>query len=297
MIKEGTIFSALSGFYYVMTDTGTVECRARGRFRLEKTTPLVGDKVQISVSSSGKGTVETIYPRKNSFQRPPVANIDQMVMIASDAVPVTDPYLIDRVAALCELSSCECIICINKCDLASADDLYEIYTAAGYRTFRVSAESGEGIEEFKEVLKGKLSAFTGNSGVGKSSLINAIDPDFRIATGSISKKLGRGRHTTRHVELFKLSCGGIAADTPGFSSLEDEIPELLHKDELQYAFREFAPHLGQCRYNDCAHLSEPGCAVTKALEAGTIPPSRYASYKRLYEQAKNYAEWELKPRA
>jgi len=296
MIKEGVIFSALSGFYYVMTDTGTVECRARGRFRLEKTAPLVGDRVQISVASSGKGTVDKIYPRKNSFQRPAVANIDQMVMIASDAVPTTDPFLIDRVAALCELCSCECIICINKCDLAAADDLYEIYTSAGYRTFRVSALSGAGIDEFKEALRGKISAFTGNSGVGKSSLINAIDPNFKIATGDISKKLGRGRHTTRHVELFNLSCGGIAADTPGFSSLEDEIPELLHKDELQYAFREFGPYLGQCRYHDCAHISEPGCAVTQAVSEGAIPASRYSSYKRLYEQAKNYSEWELKPR-
>ena len=220
--KEGIILKALSGFYYVQCPGGElVTCRARGKFRYKKITPLVGDRVAITAQADGTGSLDELLPRRNFFQRPAVANIDQMVIIASGAIPVTDPFLVDRITALAESKDCEPIICINKWDLVQAEELYRIYTAAGFHTIKVSAETGLGIEELRTLLAGKISAFTGNSGVGKSSILNALEPDFGLATGEISEKLGRGRHTTRHVELFPVS-GGLIADTPGFSAFDTD---------------------------------------------------------------------------
>jgi len=287
---DGIIYKAMSGFYYVESAEGTAECRARGRFRLEKNTPLVGDHVKYNTTEPGKGILTEILPRKNSFLRPPLANIDKMVIIASGAIPVTDTYLIDRMTAIAAISNCEPVICINKVDLDPADNLYNTYTETGFFTVRTSARTGEGLDELVAYIRESTCAFTGNSGVGKSSILNAIDPNFRITVGDISKKLGRGRHTTRHVELYKLTCGALIADTPGFSAFDSGY--IAAKEDVEHLFREFEPYIGKCRFPDCAHIKEPDCAVTNALSAGKLHRSRYDSYVRLYEQAQEYKEWE-----
>ena len=290
---EGMILKALSGFYYVDDGTGTLTaCRGRGKLRHEKLTPLVGDRVSFTPLDNGQGALDAILPRKNEFYRPAVANIDQLVIIAAQATPVTDPFLIDRVIAIAEGRGCESIVCINKCDLAPGEDLARIYEKAGFPTLRVSAETGEGMDRLRELIAGKVSAFTGNSGVGKSSILNALEPGIALKTGGVSEKLGRGRHTPRHVELFRLSCGGIVADTPGFSSFDVDKMELCRKEELAGRFREFAPYVDQCRFQDCAHVKEKGCAVLAAVKAGEIAKSRHESYVRLYEQAKQIPDWE-----
>lgn len=293
-MAEGRIQKALSGFYYVDIGTEILTCRARGKFRKDGQSPLVGDRVAVRELGNGEGFVEAILPRKNAFTRPAVANIDQLVVIGSAAIPQTDPFLIDRVAAIAALKDCQVIILLNKCDLDPADELYNIYTAAGFQTLRISAETGEGLEELKPLIAGKVSAFTGNSGVGKSSILNALDPEFHLKTGEISTALGRGRHTTRHVELFRLSCGAEVVDSPGFSSFETEELNLELKRRLPETFREFQPYLGQCRFLDCSHTKEKGCAVLAALKAGTIQPSRHQSYLRLYEELKPLQEWQEK---
>ena len=275
-------------------DTGSevLTCRARGKFRKDGVSPLVGDRVEVRELGNGEGFVERICPRKNAFARPAVANIDQLVIIGSGAIPKTDPFLIDRVAAIAALKGCEAIILLNKCDLDRADDLYDLYRAAGFQTLRVSAETGEGLEELKPLIAGKLSAFTGNSGVGKSSILNALDPAFDLKVGEISEALGRGRHTTRHVELFKLSCGAEIVDSPGFSSFETDELNLEWKRRLPETFREFAPYLGQCRFVGCSHTKEKGCAVLEAVRRGDIQKKRHESYLRLYEELKPLKDWQ-----
>ena len=289
---EGRIQKALSGFYYVNTGTEVLSCRARGKFRREGISPLVGDRVEVRELGNGEGFVEAILPRKNAFVRPAVANIDQLVVIASGAVPRTDPFLIDRVAAIAALKDCEVLVLLNKCDLDPADDLYAIYQAAGFQTLCVSAETGEGIAELLPLIAGKLSAFTGNSGVGKSSILNALDPAFHIQVGEVSDALGRGRHTTRHVEMFHLSCGADVVDSPGFSSFETDELNLELKNHLPETFREFRPYLDRCRFVGCSHTKEKGCAVLEALRSGAIQKSRHASYVRLYEELKPLKEWQ-----
>ena len=294
MMGEGIIRKALSGFYYVDDGQSVTTCRARGKHRHAKITPLVGDRVRFTPLEDGSGALDEILPRKNEFYRPAVANIDLLVVVASQAAPVTDPFLIDRVAAIAAARGCETLVCVNKCDLEPGEDLAGIYERAGFQTLRVSAQTGEGIEALRQAIAGKVCAFTGNSGVGKSSLLNALEADFDLATGEVSDKLGRGRHTTRHVELFRLSCGTLAADTPGFSSFDVDKLELARKEELQYAFREFAPCLGKCQFQDCAHVKEKGCAVLAAVRSGEIPATRHQSYVRLYEQAKAIPDWQRK---
>ena len=288
----GQIVKALSGFYYVDTGAGEpVPCRGRGKLRHQKATPLVGDRVEITCLEDGTGMVDAILPRKNQFSRPAVANIDQLVIVCSGAIPVTDTFLIDRMAAMAEWKGCEPLIVFNKCDLVRVDELAELYRAAGFAALQVSAETGEGMDALAAAIAGKVSAFTGNSGVGKSSILNTLQPGFSLRVGEVSEKLGRGRHTTRHVELFPVA-GGLVADTPGFSSFDIEQMEAIPKEELAATFREFAPYLNQCRFQGCAHVKERGCAVREALAEGRIAPSRHASYARLYEQAKEIPDWE-----
>ena len=290
---DGRIIRSLSGFYEVKTDEGVVTCRARGSLRRGSEIPLTGDLVTISIER-GKGMVEKIHSRRNSFVRPAVANVDALVVFAANVNPVTEPFLIDRVAAIAGDQEVQVYICVNKCDLDPAKDLIRIYTHAGFEVIAASAETGEGIDQLRELIKGKLVAFTGNSGVGKSSILNRLCPELQLPTGEVSEKLGRGRHTTRHVELYDLGEGTLVADTPGFSSFDTDQMDVMLKENLQYAFPDFGVYLGKCQFHDCSHRKEPGCAVTAALAAGEIEPTRYDSYLRLYEKASQIKEWERK---
>ena len=291
-IETGRIIKSLSGFYDVRTENKVITCRARGSMRRTGLSPQVGDIVDISVEK-GKGMVERIHPRKNSFVRPAVSNLDLLVVFAANVNPVTEPFLIDRVAAIAGDQEVPVCICVNKCDMDPAEDLTAIYRQAGYTVIQTSAETGLGIDELRKALSGKFCAFTGNSGVGKSSILNALAPELKLPVGEVSEKLGRGRHTTRHVELYDVD-DALIADTPGFSSFDTDQMEVILKENLQYAFPEFGKYIGTCQFRDCSHRKEPGCAVTTALASGEIGKSRYESYLKLYEKAMQINEWELK---
>lgn len=291
---SGRIVKAISGFYYVKTENEILECKARGRFRLDGTSPLVGDRVRCSLDANGKGRIDTVEERKNWFIRPAVANIDALVFIAANTNPITDPFLIDRVSVIAAEAKCELIVCVNKVDIDRGDELHDIFCKAGFPVLRTSAVTGEGVQALLAALKGKVCAFTGNSGVGKSSILNVLLPEQHIETGEVSEKLGRGRHTTRHVELYELDENTYIADTPGFASFDIEMMQTIAKEQLQYDFIEFEPYIGRCRFNDCAHLKEPGCAVTEALDQGHIGKSRYSSYVKLYELSAQHKPWESK---
>ena len=290
---EGRIIRSLSGFYDVQTTEGVITCRGRGSLRRTGDSPLTGDTVRISVEG-GKGMIEGILPRKNRFVRPAVANVDALVVFAANVNPVTEPFLIDRVAAIAGDQEVPVYLCVNKCDLDPGLDLVRIYTHAGIPVIRASAETGEGVEALRSLIKGKLTAFTGNTGVGKSSMLNALCPGLALATGEVSEKLGRGRHTTRHVQLYALGEDTYVADTPGFSSFDTEQMDVLLKENLQYTFPDLAPYLGSCQFHDCSHRAEPGCAVRAAVEAGEVEKTRYESYLRLYEKAEQIKHWEYK---
>ena len=290
--RTGRIVRSLSGFYDVQTPDGVVTCRGRGSLRRTGLSPLTGDMVEITVEN-GKGMVETVLPRRNRFVRPAVANVDALVVFAANVNPVTDPFLIDRVAAIAGDQEVPVYLCVNKCDLDPGEDLVRIYTHAGFQVICASAETGEGVQQLRELLQGKLTAFTGNTGVGKSSMLNALCPSLALATGQVSEKLGRGRHTTRHVELYCLDENTYVADTPGFSSFDTEQMDVLLKENLQYTFLDFAPYLGSCQFHDCSHRAEPSCAVRAAVEAGEIEKTRYESYLKLYEKAEQVKTWEI----
>ncbi len=279
-MAEGRIQKALSGFYYVDTGAEMLTCRARGKFRKEGLSPLVGDRVAVRELGNGEGFVEAILPRKNAFTRPAVANIDQLVVIGSGAIPKTDPFLIDRVAAIAALKDCEVVVLLNKCDLDPRRRAVPTSTPPpGSQPCGSARRPGRGIEDLKPLIAGKLSAFTGNSGVGKSSILNALDPAFHLQVGEVSQALGRGRHTTRHVELFRLSCGAEVVDSPGFSSFETEELNLELKRRLPETFVEFRPYLDQCRFVGCSHTKEKGCAVLEAVRGRYDPaePARQLS--------------------
>ena len=291
--QTGRIIRSLSGFYDVQLPDGVVTCRGRGVLRKEHVTPLTGDMVEVTLEH-GKGMVESVLPRKNSFVRPAVANVDALAIFAANVNPVTEPFLIDRVAAIAGDQNVQCLIVINKSDLDPAEQLRGIYEKAGFPVILTSAKTGEGLESLKEYLHGKLTAFTGNSGIGKSSVLNCLCPELMLATGEVSEKLGRGRHTTRHVELYTLGEDTYVMDTPGFSSFDTDQMDIILKENLQYAFPDFGPWLGRCQFHDCTHRKEPGCAVTEAVDRGLISQSRYRSYKRLYELSAQHKSWESK---
>lgn len=284
----GRIIKGIGGFYYVEAADSLYECKAKGILRKKRITPLVGDFVTISVKDQSENTIDEILERKNSLVRPPLANIDVLAIVVSTCSPMPNFLVIDKLISIAENKGIEPIIIITKNDLVSGDEIYKIYSNSGFHVFM-----NDEVERIKDFFNGKVVAFTGNSGVGKSTLLNAIDSRLGLSTGEISEKLGRGRHTTRHVELFKIADGYIA-DTPGFSSVDMERCEHVLKADLAYCFREFKPFLGECRFTSCAHMNDLGCAVTKALNEGKIEKSRYNSYTSLYEDAKKIKEWENK---
>ena len=292
---EGRIVKATGGFYYVETAEGRLECRARGLFRKEGITPYVGDRVQAEPTQPGKGYVVEILPRKNSLIRPPLANIDRLVLVVSTTQPEPNPLVLDTMLAIACRREIPPLIVFTKKDLAEREDLEAVYRQAGFPVLAVSSRTGEGLEAVRAQLEGGLIALSGNSGAGKSSLLNALFPGLALPTAAISDKLGRGRHTTRHVELYPLPGGGYVADTPGFSAVELEQYERMTKDQLQYCFPEFEPYLLRCRFTGCSHTKELGCAVLEAVEKGEISPSRHQSYRILYDQLKEIKEWDLRP--
>lgn len=290
---QGILCKAIAGFYYVEAGGCIFECKARGIFRKEKITPTVGDCVIIEPDENGKGLLTEILPRKNCLVRPPIANIDRLFIVSAENTPSPNALMIDRLTAIAVRNNIEPIVVFNKSDMGDLSSWQQCYEKAGFKSIITSAVTGQGLDEVRAYMQGCCSAFTGNSGVGKSSLLNAIIPNFRLETGEVSEKLGRGRHTTRKVELFHIGdC--FVADTPGFSSLDIEKTMRLLKTELPEAFPEFEKYYGQCRFTSCAHIGEKGCAVCAAVAAGEISESRYQSYKTIYEQIKDLKEWELK---
>ncbi len=278
MDKNGRVLGVLGGFYTVKTEDGTVECRGRGALRRQGISPLAGDMVRVSVQPDGTGAIEELLSRKNALRRPPVANVDRLVLVVSVTDPVPNLPVLDGMIALAEEQEIEPIIVLNKSDLEDATSLHTLYETAGFLTFTVSAETGDGVEELKEALKGNICVFSGNSGVGKSSLLNRLDPRLGLSTGETSQKLGRGRHTTRATVLYEREDGGFFADTPGFSSLELLKLTDVSPENLPFCFREFLPYLGKCKFASCRHVSEKGCAVCEAVAAGEIASSRHQSY-------------------
>lgn len=290
---NGIIIKGIGGFYYVEAADGIVyECKARGVFRKEKITPLAGDRVEITVESNNKNSIDKILERRNFFKRPPIANVDTLVIVSSVCDPRPNLLIIDRLTAVASYKNVEPIIVFTKDDLQSANEFVKIYTNAGFKTFAVSNETGEGIEKVRSIIDGGITVFTGNSGVGKSSLINRMYPDFCLETGEISRKLGRGRHTTRHVELFKVGSGYIA-DTPGFSSLDFETNDLIKKDELAFCFPDFAYYIGSCRFSTCAHVNDKGCSLVEAVKSGDVERTRHESYVTMYNEVKDIKDWQL----
>lgn len=290
---DGLITKALSGFYYVKTTEGEMACRARGIFRNEDACPMVGDRVRVSPTEDGRGSVDEIYSRRNSLLRPPVANLDRLVLVVSCAEPPPNPLIIDKLTAIACHRNIPAELVFSKIDLSSPDECAALYRLAGYPVHLVNSLTGEGVEQVRGVLQQGLSVFCGNSGAGKSSLLNALFPDLDLATAQISRKLGRGKHTTRHVELFETEGGGYIADTPGFSAVEFLQFERMPARDLEQCFPEFGELPLNCRYTGCSHTAERDCAIRAAVEAGEISKSRYDSYCTIYNELKQVKEWEL----
>ena len=289
---QGIIIKITGGFYYVEAAGHVYECKARGVFRKLGMTPLVGDRVSFTVPENGYCSLDQIHERKNALIRPAMANLDTLMIVSSVREPDANLYLIDKMTAAAVSKDIEPVVVFSKSDLAPADELVSVYRKVGIRAYEFSSVDCRGLDAIKAELKDKVTAFCGNSGVGKSTLLNALFPDLCLKTGEISDKLGRGRHTTRTVELFQKH-GGYIADTPGFSTVDIERFELIRKDELKFAFPEFDQYFGKCKFNSCNHLCEKGCLVLQAVEAGGIPRSRHDSYVRMYNEVKDVKEWEI----
>lgn len=287
---RGVITKGIGGFYYVDTPKGVIECRARGIFRKAGITPLVGDKVEISINkdNENEGALEVITERKNSLIRPPVANVTQIAAVIAAANPKPNLYIFDKLILSAEKIGVKILICINKTDLCEGEEYSQIYKKAGFETLMLSAKENVGVNELRERLKDEVTVFAGNSGVGKSSLLNQVMGFEVMETGEVSQKVERGKHTTRHSELMKLPFGGYIIDTPGFTSFElSDITTV----ELASMFREFEDYRYDCRFLDCSHTVEKDCGVIEALNDGKISRSRHDSYIKLYEELKKLKSW------
>ena len=291
---NGIITKAIGGVYTVEAPEGIYECKARGIFRKKNISPVCGDRVEISLENDGGGIIEKINERKSVLIRPPLANLDILVFVSSTCEPKPNLLLLDKFIAIAVFKKIKPVVVFTKVDKCDCGELTEIYRKVGIDVFEVDNTTGEGSCEIKKLLEGSLSAFTGNTGVGKSSLLNNLFPELSLATGEISRKLGRGKHTTRHVQLYKLENGGYIADTPGFSSFDTNRYDIIFKDQLADCFTEFAEYSDNCRFQNCSHTKEKGCAVIEAVNEAKIPKSRHESYIEMYEQAKQLKEWEYK---
>ena len=289
---DGVILKGIGGFYYVKTAEGVFECKAKGKFRKEKISPLAGDKVSITVRNDEENTIDEIAERKNFLIRPPVANIDKLFIVVSAAKPKPNTVIIDKMTILAEKNNITPVIIITKTDLANHDELKAIYESTGYKVFSFSIEDLSEIDAIKDELKGCLCAFTGNSGVGKSTLINALNGELALETGEISDKLGRGRHTTRQAEVFPVG-EGLVIDTAGFSSIDFTTDNRIYAEELQYYFKEFSDYIGECRFNGCRHLGDKGCKICQLVEEGEISQSRHESYKTIFDEVKDNKKWDV----
>ena len=291
---EGKIIRGIAGFYYVHTDSmGIFECKAKGVFRNKNEKPLVGDNVSLDILDKEQmtGNITKILPRKNSLIRPAVANTDQAVIIFAASYPEPDLNLLDRFLLMMAMQEIPVAVCFNKSDDAEETFLSQLagnYKNSGCRVFLTSATTGSGIKEFKESLAGKTTVLAGPSGVGKSSVINQLFPEASMAVGDISSKIKRGKHTTRHSELFGLGGGTYIMDTPGFTSLK--LPD-AKKEEIREYYPEFQDYAGECRFKGCVHINEPGCAVKEAATKGEIPESRYNNYKQFYEEIRQIRKY------
>ena len=290
-MSEKVILKNIGGFYYVKSGDEVIECKAKGKFRNLSLSPVAGDIVDTEFDGS-TNVITKIYPRKNKFIRPPFANLDLLVLVISTVDPAPNYLVIDKMCAIAENKDVQVIMVITKTDMAEYENIRSVYAKAGFKVFYTGTDDDGQLEEIRREMQGKLCVFSGNSGVGKSTLLNKLFPHLSLETGITSKKLGRGKHTTRRVEIFETD-GCMVADTPGFSSVELVDDNFISKDDLQYAFVEFAPYLGSCKFADCRHINEIGCAVKGAVDGGEIPRSRYESYKALYDRQKNIKEWEL----
>ncbi len=288
---NGIILKAIAGFYYVDAGGLLYECKARGSFRKSGVSPLVGDRVEMEPCDEKTGVIDAILPRKNALSRPPVANLDQLLIVSSFENPAPNTAVIDRMTAVAVYHGIKPILLFNKCELGQMDEFVRIYQAAGFPTYVVSAREGEGLEAIRRELQGSVSAFTGNSGVGKSSLLNSLFEGLSLQTGAVSEKLGRGRHTTRHTELLKLGDNTFVADTPGFSSVPEGDRSYDFKTNLIHCFPDLEQFAGGCRFTSCTHTREAGCGVLEALKNGAVQQSRHASYCRLSEELKDITAW------
>lgn len=291
-MPEGYIKKGIGGFYYVQTPEGLLECKAKGIFRKRRITPVAGDRVTVETEAGGN-VIARIAERRNVFVRPPVANLDVLFVVASTTQPTPSTLVLDKLTAIAVDKGVQPVMVFTKADLASAGELLEAYRRSALPVILVDYATGEGLAQIRAWIGGRLAAFCGNSGVGKSTLLNALLPELSQQTGAISQKLGRGRHTTREVELFE-AFGGLVADTPGFASLDTGRACYIPKENLQYAFPEFEPYLGRCQFTGCAHRGEKNCAVLAALARGEISSSRYASYAAMYDEVKDIKDWELR---
>lgn len=288
---NGYIVKGIGGFYYVKTPEGIVECKARGIFRKQKLTPVAGDEVTLE-TENGAAVIAQIAPRKNVFVRPPVANLDVLFLVASTTQPTPSTLVLDKLSAIAVDKGVQPVLVCTKSDLAETEFLQRAYERSTLPFIRIDYADGSGLDEVKGWIDGRLCAFCGNSGVGKSTLLNALLPELGQQTAAISQKLGRGRHTTREVTIFE-AFGGRVADTPGFASLDTGRACYIPKERLELAFPEFGPYLGKCQFTGCSHRAEKGCAVRAALETGALSQTRYDSYTAMYNEVKDIKAWEL----